>query len=209
MDLKLVAVGLISSILTIVIQKLLEIFQKDREHKNELRKTYFEKKIAAGEVAVSQFTILRSTLINLATFYKNILNMSSQVGNDVMQNMMQQFNSQLQTAQSATFQLANAIYLYFDLDEGDLFKEESSNMVVTKLEEIGQNLERYNKLLEAYDHATTDAIVEALDNETDKIEEQIDSALNQISELMSQGSETYKKMVEHIRGEMKKFEPKS
>ncbi len=135
--------------------------------------------------------------------------MSSQVGNDVMQNMMQQFNSQLQTAQSATFQLANAIYLYFDLDEGDLFKEESSNMVVTKLEEIGQNLERYNKLLEAYDHATTDAIVEALDNETDKIEEQIDSALNQISELMSQGSETYKKMVEHIRGEMKKFEPKS
>ncbi len=44
MDLKLVAVGLISSILTIVIQKLLEIFQKDREHKNELRKTYFEKK---------------------------------------------------------------------------------------------------------------------------------------------------------------------
>jgi len=126
-----------------------------------------------------------------------------------MQNMMQQFNNQLQTAQSATFQLANVIYLYFDLDEGDLFKEESTNMVVTKLEEIGQNLERYNRLIAAYDHATTDAIVEALDSETDKIEQQIDSALNEISELMSKGSETYKQMVEHIRGDMKKFEPKS
>jgi len=122
---------------------------------------------------------------------------------------MQQFNNQLQTAQSATFQLANVIYLYFDLDEGDLFKEESTNMVVTKLEEIGQNLERYNRLIAAYDHATTDAIVEALDSETDKIEQQIDSALNEISELMSKGSETYKQMVEHIRGDMKKFEPKS
>lgn len=135
--------------------------------------------------------------------------MSSQVGNDVMQNMMHQFNNQLQTAQSATFQIANAIYLYFDLEEGDLFKEESANMVVTKLEEIGQNLERYNQLLAEYDHTTTDAIVEALDNETHKIKLQISEALNEISELVSRGSETYKKMVEHIRSDMKKFEPKS
>ncbi len=208
MDLKLVAVGLISSLLTVVIQKLLEILQNNKEHKNQLRKTYFEKKIIAGELAVSQFTILRSALINLSTFYKNIINMSSNVGNDVIQNMVLQFNTQLQNAQSATFQLANSIYLYFDLDDEDLFKEESSSRVIVKLEEIGQNLESYNRLLAAYDRATTSETLKALNDETDKIEKQMEVALNEISELTNKSGETYKKMVAQIRSEMKKFEPK-
>src|SRR3990172_5753170 len=51
-----VLIGGLIAIITILVTKLLEIYQKSVEHKYSLQSTYFSKKIEAAELAVINFS---------------------------------------------------------------------------------------------------------------------------------------------------------
>jgi hypothetical protein len=108
--------GLIGSILTVVITKLLEILQKSKEHKYTLEKSFFEKKLLAAEATITQYTILSTALTNLAVLYER-LNVDTNEVEDYLQNTLhQQAMQQLEVANNASFIVANSVTLYFDLN---------------------------------------------------------------------------------------------
>lgn len=108
--------GLIGSILTVVVTKLLEILQKSKEHKYTLEKSFFEKKLLAAEATITQYTILSNALTNLAVLYERI-NIETNEMEDYLQNTLhQQAMQQLEVANNASFIVANSVTLYFDLN---------------------------------------------------------------------------------------------
>jgi hypothetical protein len=108
--------GLIGSILTVVITKLLEIIQKSKEHKYTLEKSFFEKKLLAAEATITQYTILSTALTNLAVLYER-LNIDTNEVEEYLQNTLhQQAMQQLEVANNASFIVANSVTLYFDLN---------------------------------------------------------------------------------------------
>lgn len=57
--------GLIGSILTVVISKSLEIFQKSKEHKYDLQRQFFVKKLSAAEATVMQYSLMSDAISQL------------------------------------------------------------------------------------------------------------------------------------------------
>lgn len=108
--------GLIGSILTVVVTKLLEILQKSKEHKYTLQKSFFEKKLLAAEATITQYTILSNALTNLAVLYERIHNETNEVEDYLQNTLHQQAMQQLEVANNASFIVANSVTLYFDLD---------------------------------------------------------------------------------------------
>jgi hypothetical protein len=108
--------GLIGSILTVVVTKLLEILQKSKEHKYTLQKSFFEKKLLAAEATITQYTILSNALTNLAVLYERIHNETNEVEDYLQDTLHQQAMQQLEVANNASFIVANSVTLYFDLD---------------------------------------------------------------------------------------------
>ena len=58
--------GLVGSILTVLITKLFDLYQKRYEHKSELKREYFNKKINSLERASIQLSLTVSAIGNLS-----------------------------------------------------------------------------------------------------------------------------------------------
>jgi formate/nitrite transporter FocA (FNT family) len=108
--------GLIGSILTVAITKLLDILQKSKEHQYNLERSFFEKKLLAAEATITQYTILSNALTNLAVVYERLNNETNEVEDYLQNTLHQQAMQQLEVANNASFIVANSVTLYFDLD---------------------------------------------------------------------------------------------
>lgn len=108
--------GLIGSILTVVITKLLEMLQKSKEHKYNLQKSFFEKKLLAAEATITQYTILSTALTNLAVLYERLNEEINEVEDYLQNTLHQQVMQQIEVANNASFIVANSVTLYFDLN---------------------------------------------------------------------------------------------
>jgi hypothetical protein len=62
--------GLVGSIFTVIITKILEIIQKSKEHKYSLQKTFFEKKLQSAEAAVAQWYLAASSCFTPAKLFE-------------------------------------------------------------------------------------------------------------------------------------------
>src|SRR5690625_7256892 len=108
--------GLIGSVLTVVIGKSLEILQKSKEHKYELEKQFFVKKLSAAEAAVMQYSLLSDALSQLIILYSRYAAYETDVGKQLNENLLKQINEKIALSNNASFNIANALGLYFDLD---------------------------------------------------------------------------------------------
>jgi len=61
--------GFIGSTLTVLITKSLEILQKSKEHKYNFQTLFFNKKLAAAETTVMQYSLFSDTLCQLRLLY--------------------------------------------------------------------------------------------------------------------------------------------
>ena len=62
--------GLIGSVLTVIISKILDIMQQSREHRYSIQKTFFTKKLEVAEAAVSQWYVSSNVLGSIARLYE-------------------------------------------------------------------------------------------------------------------------------------------
>lgn len=116
----MLASGLISSLLTVTVTKIFDIWQKKIEHKHSLGRTLFEHKLAVAESAISQRFIFLSSLAN----YLAILNTMSEnlamilaSPPEFMQKMLEDANQKLAKLSEPAFNAANAASLFFDVVE--------------------------------------------------------------------------------------------
>lgn len=207
MDWKLILSGLIGSIATIVLTKLIELLQKSKEHKYSLQKAFFDRKINAGEIAVAQWTMLRSSMITLSTLMDKALEISSELGQQVSQELYSDLNKRIKEAQTATYHLANAVYFYFDIEDEKLWHNNSVIKFVDNLEQVGQLSSNYSELLDYYLKLPDNDHAKEIENRLDILEGEMNSKLKEISKLFSDASKEYGVLLKQIRKDVKKFEP--
>src|SRR5689334_3897585 len=109
--------GLIGSILTVVVTKLLDILQTSKQHKYELETKFFERKLSAAETAMTQFNILYGAILSLGLLYDRMNNEINEVEELIQKHLHDQGSKQLELATNSSFLLSNSISLYFDFDD--------------------------------------------------------------------------------------------
>jgi hypothetical protein len=189
--------GFAGSALTVIITKILELIQKDKEFKYDLKKQFFTKKLQAGETAIIQYTGLCVALQQLSTIYNQHEESQTKIGQNLKDNLLKQLDNKLLIINSSSFELANSINLYFDLksnfSEGEIIPSVYDKMNVEECYEIylkENELTRQDEAYEKYEIAY-DALVQAMKD---------------IGSLYKNFENEIRGQIKQIRNEMKKYE---
>jgi Holliday junction resolvasome RuvABC endonuclease subunit len=146
--------GLLSSLSTIFATKLLDIFQNKKQHRYSIEKLYFEKKINAAELIVSQLTILSGAIMHCSILFerlkeKDYFEEDNEFETNVDRNLELTIDKQLKQAENSAFVIANALTLYFDIGDKGIFAKEFSKELHNLVGQVGIKLEAMDN---AYDH---------------------------------------------------------
>ncbi|USD24643.1 hypothetical protein [Flagellimonas marinaquae] len=197
--------GLIGSILTVVISKGLEIFQKSKEHKYELEKQFFLKKLSAAEAAVMQYSLFSDALSQLMVLYGRYEEYETDVGKQLNENLLNQIDEKIALANNASFSIANAISLYFDL-QSDFSKNQIISNFYDTLNSLGPYSDNVEKTFHQYlNYKGTKHEKEAYDIYLNA-ERFMGAAMKNIADGYHVFDNELQKQIMQIRTEMKKFE---
>jgi hypothetical protein len=146
--------GLLSSISTIFATKLLDIFQNKKQHRYSIEKLYFEKKINAAELIVSQLTLLSGAIMHCSILFerlkeKDYFELDNEFETNVDRNLELTIDKQLKQAENSLFVIANTLTLYFDVGDKSIFAKELSKDLHNLVGRVGIKLEAMDN---AYDH---------------------------------------------------------
>lgn len=197
--------GLVGSTITVIITKILELIQKDREFKYDLKKQFFVKKLQAGETAIIQYTNLCVALQQLSTIYSRHEESQTEIGQNLKDNLLKQIDSKLLIINSSSFELANSINLYFDLTS-IINESEIMSGVYDKMSVLSNYLEKVEESYEIY--LKTNEV-----NKQNEAYEKYEIAYDLLVQAMNDIGALYKKFegeirgqIRQIRNEMKKYE---
>lgn len=197
--------GLIGSILTVSLSKLLEIIQKSKEHKYSLEKSFFEKKLLAAEATITQYTILSNALTNLAVLYDRINNVTNDVEDFLLNTLHQQAMQQLEVANNASFIVANSVTLYFDLDS-----QFTQNQTVRNFYNLLGNIQPLTENRDITQQYYESVIGTELEKTALQLFLQSDQQLNNLMQAISVSCVAFNKQLIHvvgqIRNEMRRFD---
>lgn len=197
--------GLLGSVLTIVITKLLDIFQLSKQHQYEFERKFFDKKLAAAELTMTQFSILSNSLSCLSTVYERYNEESNDVEDYVQNYLVNYASQQLEIANNASFIITNSLTLYFDIQSSFL-----QNNIIRKffalLASMGPLANRTNATFENYMKGIGTANQLALKKEYLDSEKELGNGLKRISQEMIAFDKELHNIMIQIRDEMSRFD---
>ena len=200
-----VGAGLIGSILTVLITKLLEIIQKKNEFQYELKKQFFTKKLLAAEAAIMQYSLLSDALNQLSVLYARYEESNTYIGKNISDNLLKQIEDKLAQANNSSLALSNAITLYFDLTSNFTVDE----ILSTFFNELGK-LSPYVENVEFTHQQYLDNIGGPNEQEAREIylqsEEYLGKAMKEVAESYKLVDKELRSQITQIRNQMKKFE---
>lgn len=197
--------GLIGSILTVVIGKSLEILQKSKEHKYELEKQFFVKKLSAAEATVMQYSLLSDALSQLIILYSRYEAYETDIGKQLNDDLLKQIDEKIALANKASLNIANAISLYFDL-QSDFSKNQIISSFYDTLNSLGPYSENVNKTFHQYlNYKGTEHEKEAHDIYLNA-ERHMGAAMKNVADGYKVFDDELQNQIVQIRTEMKKFE---
>lgn len=193
--------GLAGSTLTVIITKFLELIQKEKEFKYDLKKQFFAKKLQTGETAIIQYTNLCVALQQLSTIYNRHEQSQTEIGQSLKDNFLKQIDSKLLIINSSSFELANSINLYFDL-KSSISEGEIMSSVYDKMNVLSIYIEKVEECYAIY-----------LETKQNEAYEEYEIAYDSLLQAMRDIGNLYKKIEDELRGqirqirnEMKKYE---
>lgn len=197
--------GLIGSILTVVVSKSLEILQKSKEHKYELEKQFFLKKLSAAEATVMQYSLFSDALSQLIILYSRYEEYETDVGKQLNENLLNQIDERIALANNASLSIANAISLYFDL-QFDFSKNQIISSFYDTLNSLGPYADNVEKTFQQYlNYKGTEHEKEAYDIYLNA-EKFLGAAMKNIANGYHVFDNELQNQIVQIRNEMKKFE---
>lgn len=197
--------GFAGSTLTVIITKILELIQKDKEYKYDLKKQFFTKKLQAGETAIIQYTNLRVALQQLSTIYNKHEQSQTEIGQNLKANLLKEIDNKLLIINSSSFELANSINLYFDL-KSNINEGEIISIVHDKINFLSIYTAQADACYEVYLKAIE---VKEQDDTYKKYEDAYDllvQAMEDIGNLYKSFDDEIRGQIIQIRNEMKKYE---
>lgn len=197
--------GLLGSIITIIVTKALEIFQKTSEYKEDLKKQYFLKKLQAGETAMIQFTHISASLKQLSVLYLEHNKLESGISKSFKENFLQQINDKLTTINSSSLLLSSSINLYFDF-KNKSFESNVLTIITNKISVFSNFVDSANHAYGIYMKA--DGIREENQAWTKYIVEydNVLLAAKDIGVFFEECDNVIQEQMEQMRNEMRKYE---
>jgi len=190
--------GLIGSILTIAVSKVLDLIQKRQEHKYALRKAFFEKKLQVAEAVVGNLQKTINLFQPISTVLRKIPDFATAgTTRDFLESQMQTFSSKAQKILQETSDCSYAAQLYFDV--GKL------NKIISLCYEKMLNCTIMSGLLEKKVRSITPESVSKTDLE--EIVKQWSELLKDIALTIDSLKTSMDSFISAIRDEMKKYEP--
>jgi len=199
--------GLIGSILTVSISRIFDIIQKKNEHYYSLKKSFFERKLCVAEAAISQRYIIASCLMTLSVLFEEISKNMALIVNpppDFLKPLAVSISQQMERLASPAFDAANAVALFFDLEElqDTSFAKEMMNLMMSI---NGRNM-AFQFLVAQYAITQNGAEKEQIFAAGKKIIVEMQADIEKLSAKIEKGFQQVSKIIEKIRLEMKKYE---
>lgn len=197
--------GLIGSIITVFITKIIDLIQKSKEHKYSLQKAFFERKLKSAEAAVSQWYVTAGAIGALAKLYENAPILEEGLEPEVFEAMNTTFSTQLKKVQELSDNLAHSFVLYFDVDES-FWEDESMKNYFTKLSSVTALAKSLNLLYELQPKIEGTKYEGFVKNKIKELNHQIRPDLKELSSIMEDARVNIIKLLRKVRNEMKKYE---
>jgi hypothetical protein len=173
----------------IVISKLIEVFQSKRQHKMELQKMFFQKKLEVFEKTTAFWNNVQSVVQGLDMALKSVLNPNHFFDDKTSENIMASINKEYNDISNEAKTLTASLTLYTDIPT-EFYVSRSFVEYFNIFGEFGQLLEASkNKLI-------TDDIffVEA------------ENKMKRMDDLIREISDKTAKLVKLLRDDLRKFD---
>jgi tetratricopeptide (TPR) repeat protein len=158
MDLDVIIAFLTGSVGTLIIKEAFNFINRKIDFNRELEKQKFIRKLDRAEEAMSVYFTYLTNLVEIKKSFELVIKSThedSELDVSIIQNILNQNSSNLTSLIKDHFPKANAVHLYFDLEDEDNWSEndylellESLADVKDKDEEIQYWLNLYNSYLE-------------------------------------------------------------
>jgi len=200
--------GLLGSILTIVLTKVLDLFQKSKEHKYSLQKVFFERKLNAAETATIQFQILANACFNLSVLFERLNNEDDQEDaeeNFLDKHLFEQVTQQTEVANNASFLIANSVTLYFDLDNAFVNNEKIRVFyeILGQLQTVDKQAQKDYEFYESHIGSQYETQAYEIWNQS---EQRLEDTLRRIADSYKTFNQETIKVLRQMRDQMKKFD---
>lgn len=199
--------GLIGSVLTVIARELLELFRDSKQHKYSLQKHYFEKKLRVAEAASSAWFKTARSFSGLESLYEQLsLDKKQQIDEEVFHTIHDNFSQELNKHIKETDEIANSIFLYFDIDDSEYFETESLTKLVESLSKIKSLNDKLNMLFDV-EERVGDSANDSLQQEIIKTKEAMREEFGNYVLVLKKAKDTSLKLLKKARQEIKKHEP--
>jgi hypothetical protein len=198
--------GLLGSILTIVLTKVLDLFQKSKEHKYSLQKVFFERKLNAAETATIQFQILANACFNLSVLFERLNNEDEDEDENFLdKHLFEQVTQQTEVANNASFLIANSVTLYFDLDNAFMHNEKIKNFyeILGQLQTVDKQSQKDYEFYESHIGSQYETQAYEIWNQS---EQRLEDTLKRIADSYKTFNLEIIKVLGQMRDQMKKFD---
>ncbi|MHB8336943.1 MAG: hypothetical protein ACYDEE_05980 [Ignavibacteriaceae bacterium] len=197
--------GLLGSILTIIISKVLDIFQQSVKHKHSLQKTFFTQKLKVAEAAVSQWYSSASIFGSMARLYEQAPVLPKGIGRDIFHAINNSLTIQLNKIQDASNQIANAFLLYFDIDDSFWNNEALNNFYksLSSLKTLVTTIEFFNNL---HTSLPDSDYKQNIQKEIDRLNKELEKEIKGFVLFIDTARDLLIALLKKVRTEMKKYE---
>jgi hypothetical protein len=199
--------GLFGSILTVVVTKIFELTQEKNKHKFHLQQRYFDRKLLVAEKAASQFTLLTSSLSNLAMVCERLPNQQSVAEEGFSQQLIDAAQANIQKIADTSYELANSVFIYFDIEENSFWDAKPIRDFYDKISEMDRLTKQLASSYTRYNFVRGSQEELVVLAEINQIEKQLSKCYNDVSDLYENGKNIYLELLRKIRIEMRNYEP--
>lgn len=197
--------GLIGSILTVVITKIIDLVQKKNEYIYDLKRQFFSKKLQTAEAAIMQYSHLSDALNQLIILFGRYQESDTKVGENLNDNLLKQIDNKIALANNSSLALSSSLVLYFDLTSNYTANEiltsfyDNLNMLAPYSENVEVTFEQYLKFRGT-----------AQEDEAYEIYQNAETFLGQAMKNIGEGYKVFdlelRNQMKQIRTEMRKYE---
>lgn len=196
----------IGSIITIIITKILEIFQRYREHRYYLREKYFERKLSAAEKAVAMWFNMSTSFTAISALYEKFDAFTENAGGKTFEALNNELFSKLAKFQETADNLTNAVYLYFDIEsDTSQAKQPLKNMYegVGILQGLAISAKHFLELKQNSNDEFTQRYV---NGKAEELLKETRKQIGRLSEIFSEAQMDVTLGIKTLRKKMKKYD---
>jgi hypothetical protein len=198
--------GLIGSIITVVLTKILDLIQKSKEHKYSLQRAFFDKKLQAAEAAVSHLSMLTSAIGEFIVLHGQEYDTGQEVPYEVYKVMTESASGSWEKIREASNGLTNSLSLYFDVNEPFFWEQDHPKKLLSYLSTFQSSITQKHFLMDVEEKLEGTQFegyfrehIATLDNKTNESGKEFVSLIKEVNKEICD-------VIKKIRAEMKKYD---